>query len=203
MKILAISDEEVPGFYEYYTPGIFNEYDLILACGDLKKRYLEFIVTLAPCPVLYVRGNHDESFSTMPPEGCICVEDRIYVHEGIRIMGLGGCYKYREGMNFYTEKEMRRRFKRLKFQLWRHKGIDILLTHAPAYQLNDMEHLTHRGFQCFRDIMEKYSPKYFIHGHVHRNYGRNIPQKSNFRNTTIINACGHCVIEIEEIKESK
>ena len=86
MKILAISDEEVPGFYEYYTPGTFSEFDLILACGDLKKRYLEFIVTLAPCPVLYVRGNHDESFGTMPPEGCICIEDTIYVHNGIRIM---------------------------------------------------------------------------------------------------------------------
>lgn len=197
MKILAISDEEYPSFYEYYTPGVFSEYDLILACGDLKKRYLEFIVTLAPCPVLYVRGNHDESFNTMPPEGCICIEDTIYVHKGIRIMGLGGCYKYREGTNYYTEKEMKRRLDRLKFQLWKHRGIDILLTHAPAYQLNDMEHLTHRGFQCFRDIMEKYNPKYFVHGHVHRNYGRNIPQKSAYQKTTVINACGYCVFEID------
>ena len=196
MKILTISDEEYPGFYEYYSPGVFDEYDLILACGDLKKRYLEFIVTLAPCPVLYVRGNHDESFQTMPPGGCICIEDQIYVYNGIRIMGLGGCYKYREGTNFYTEKEMKKRFDRLKFQLWRHKGIDILLTHAPAYQLNDMEHLTHRGFQCFRDIMEKYRPKYFIHGHVHKNYGRNIPQRSSYQQTTVINACGYCVIEL-------
>ena len=195
MKILAISDEEVPRFYEYYTPGVFSEYDLILACGDLKKRYLEFIVTLAPCPVLYVRGNHDESFHTMPPEGCICIEDRIYVYRGIRIMGLGGCFKYREGNNFYTEKEMKRRLDKLRFQLWKRKGIDILITHAPAYHLNDMEHLTHRGFQVFLDIMEKYKPKYFIHGHVHRNYGRNIPQKSVYRETTVINACGHCVLE--------
>ncbi len=199
MKILAISDEEVPGFYEYYTPGTFNEYDLILACGDLKRRYLEFIVTLAPCPVLYVRGNHDESFNTDPPQGCICVEDQIYVHNGIRIMGLGGCYKYREGTNFYTEKEMRKRVGKLWFQLWRHKGIDILLTHAPAYRLNDMEHLAHRGFQCFRDVMEKYHPRYFIHGHVHRNYGRNIPQKSHYQETTVINACGHYVIDFSEI----
>ena len=197
MKILAISDEEVPGFYEYYTPGTFDGYDLILACGDLKRRYLEFIVTLAPCPVLYVRGNHDESYKTEPPEGCICIEDQIYVYKGIRIMGLGGSQKYKEGMNFYTEKEMKKRLGKLRFQLWRNKGIDILLTHAPAYQLNDMEHLTHRGFQCFNDIIEKYHPKYFIHGHVHKNYGRNIPQKSSYQNTTVINACGHYVIEIE------
>lgn len=198
MKILTISDEEYPGFYEYYSPGVFDEYDLILACGDLKKRYLEFIVTLASCPVLYVRGNHDESFQTMPPEGCICIEDQIYVYKGIRIMGLGGCYKYRDGLNYYTEKEMRKRLNRLKFQLWRHKGIDILLTHAPAYQLNDTEHISHRGFECFRDIMEKYHPQYFIHGHVHRNYGRNIPQKSTYMETTIINACRYCVIEFNK-----
>ena len=86
----------------------------------------------------------------------------------------------------------------MKFQLWRKKGIDILLTHAPAYQLNDMEHMTHRGFQCFRDIMEIYKPKYFIHGHVHKNYGRSIPQKCSYENTTVINACGHCVIEFNE-----
>ena len=196
MKILTIADEEYPGFYEYYTPGVFSEYDLILACGDLKKRYLEFIVTLAPCPVLYVRGNHDESYNTMPPEGCLCIEDKIYVHNGIRIMGLGGCYKYREGTNYYTEKEMQKRLKRMKWQLWRHKGIDILITHAPAYRLNDMEHLPHRGFQCFRDIMEQYKPKFFIHGHVHKNYGRNIPQKTKYQDTTIINACSYCVIEI-------
>ena len=197
MKILAISDEEVPGFYEYYTPGVFDGYDLILACGDLKKRYLEFIVTLAPCPVLYVRGNHDESFKDMPPEGCICIEDQIYVYHGVRILGLGGCQKYKQGMNFYTEKEMRKRVGKLWFQLWKHKGIDILLTHAPAYQLNDMEHLTHRGFQCFRELIEKYRPKYFIHGHVHKNYGRNIPSKSSYQETTVINACGHYVIEID------
>ena len=198
MKILAISDEEVPGFYEYYTPGTFSEYDLILACGDLKKRYLEFIVTLAPCPVLYVRGNHDESFSTMPPEGCICIEDDIYVHQGLRIMGLGGCQKYKDGMNFYTEKEMEKRIKKMRFKLWRSKGIDILVTHAPAYQLNDMEHLTHRGFECFKEIMEKYKPKYFIHGHVHRNYGRNIPRVCTYQETTVVNACGHYVIEINK-----
>ena len=195
MRILAIADEEYPGFYEYYTPGVFSGYDLILACGDLKKHYLEFIVTLAPCPVLYVRGNHDESFGTMPPEGCICIEDTIYVHNGIRIMGLGGCYKYREGTNFYTEKEMKKRFDRLKFQLWRRKGIDILLTHAPAYQLNDMEHMTHRGFQCFRHIMEKYRPKYFIHGHVHPNYSRGFIREDKLGKTTVINAYEHYFFE--------
>ncbi len=37
MKILAVSDEEAKRFYDFYQPGSLNEYDLILACGDLKR----------------------------------------------------------------------------------------------------------------------------------------------------------------------
>ena len=52
MKILAIADEEAKYFYDFYVPGRLDDFDLILACGDLKKRYLEFIATMAHCPVL-------------------------------------------------------------------------------------------------------------------------------------------------------
>ena len=43
--------------------------------------------------------------------------------------------------NQYTERKMRARIRRLWWKLWRHKGFDILVTHAPAYKLNDMEDL--------------------------------------------------------------
>ena len=61
MKILTISDEECPALWDYYLPGRLDEYDLIISCGDLKSRYLSFLVTMAKCPVLYVHGNHDTS----------------------------------------------------------------------------------------------------------------------------------------------
>ena len=60
MKILAVSDEVAPNFYQFYSPGKLKNYELILACGDLKPEYLEFLVTMARCPLLYVHGNHDE-----------------------------------------------------------------------------------------------------------------------------------------------
>ena len=195
MNILAVADEEVRCFYDCYTPGILDEFDLILACGDLRAKYLEFLVTMARCPLLYVRGNHDDRFSKSPPEGCICIENQIYEYRGIRILGLGGAYRYSDGDNMYTEKEMKRRIQKMKRQLRRHKGFDILLTHAPAYQIHDLEHISHRGFQCFVDLMEAYEPRYFIHGHVHRNYGHEIPQVSGYKNTTVINASGYCRID--------
>ncbi|MGN0335348.1 MAG: metallophosphoesterase [Lachnospiraceae bacterium] len=195
MKILTIADEESPFFYDYYTPGRLDEYDLILSCGDLKPRYLEFIATMASCPVLYVRGNHDDGFEKNPPGGCICIENKIYVHNGIRIMGLGGSYRYRDGKNMYTEKQMIRRIQRMSGWIWKYKGVDILLTHAPALGLNDTEHIAHKGFECFKKIMEKYRPKYFVHGHVHRNYGTDIPQICKYEDTIVINAYNYCVIE--------
>ena len=141
MKILAIADEEARYYYDFYMPGRLDEFDLILACGDLKAKYLEFLATMAHCPVLYVRGNHDDRFATAPPEGCICIENKIYEYKGVRILGLGGAYRYRPGENMYSEKQMKRRIQRIFFQLWKKKGFDILLTHAPACGLNDMEDL--------------------------------------------------------------
>lgn len=195
MKILAVSDMPSPYYYDHYTTGLLDEFDLILACGDLKRNYLEFLVTMARCPVLYVCGNHDDALDQAPPEGCICIEDRIYVHNGVRILGLGGSYRYRKGNHMYTEGQMRRRVRKLRLTLLRHGGFDILVTHAPAFGLNDLDTLPHRGFQCFLGLLEKYRPKYFIHGHVHRNYGANIPQRSAWGETQVINAFCHCVID--------
>ena len=61
MKILAISDKESELLWDYFKPSYLADIDLILACGDLDPRYLEFLVTLGHCPLLYVHGNHDEN----------------------------------------------------------------------------------------------------------------------------------------------
>ncbi len=188
MRILTVADEEAKYLYDFYQSGRLDEYDLIISCGDLHRHYLEFLVTMAHCPVLYVHGNHDEDYDKYPPEGCECIEDKIYVYKGVRILGLGGSYKYRDGTHMFSEGQMRWRIRKLWLQLLRHKGVDILVTHAPAWKVNDLDDLPHRGFQCFVDLLDKYAPKYFIHGHVHRNYGVKIPRVSRRGETTIINA---------------
>lgn len=196
MKILAVSDVSSPRYYEYFTPGSLDEFDLILACGDLKPVYLEFLVTMAHCPLVYVRGNHDDVFLKKPPEGCICAEDDVVTCQGLRILGLGGSYKYKDGDCMYTERQMRWRIWKLQGKLRRAGGFDILLTHAPARGINDFDNLPHRGFECFLDLIDKYRPKYFIHGHIHRSYGHDIPQRDTRNGTVIINAYDHCVIEL-------
>lgn len=196
MKVLAVSDVEAKFYYDYYAPGKLDEFDLILSCGDLRGEYLEFLATLSHCPVLYVHGNHDDGFDKNPPGGCICVEDRIYVHNGVRVLGLGGSFRYRQGNHMYTEAQMSARVFRLRPQLWRYKGFDILLTHAPARGINDMEDRAHRGFRCFTGLLDRYEPAYFVHGHIHRSYGPNIPQKTVRGATTVCNACEYCRFDL-------
>ena len=198
MKILVLSDEECPALYDYYTPGKLKDYDLIISCGDLNAKYLSFIVTMARVPVLYVHGNHDVGYDRNPPEGCDCIEDQIIVYNGLRILGLGGCYKYRPAPHQYTEKEMRRRIHKLRFQLWRHKGVDIVVTHAPPFGVGDDYDPAHRGFEAFLELIDKYHPKYLLHGHTHLRYGTDRTREREYHGTKVINACERYVLDTEQ-----
>lgn len=198
MRILVVADEESPYYWDFYESGKLSDIDLIISCGDLAPSYLEFLVTFANVPVLYVHGNHDTKYDITPPEGCICIDDKIYVHEGVRIMGLGGSMRYREGKYQYTERQMARRVKKMCLKLFFHRGVDILVTHAPAFQLNDGQDLPHQGFRVFRDILDRYRPRFFLHGHVHMNYGRNQKRYDKYENTHVINAYERCVFDYED-----
>lgn len=196
MKILFLSDEENTSYWEHFQRETFADIDLIVSCGDLKAEYLSFLTTMTSLPVLYVHGNHDDKYEVKAPEGCICIEDDIYEYKGVRFLGLGGSYRYKKGINQYTDVEMKKRIRRLWLKLFFKKGFDILVTHAPAYGVNDGTDLSHRGFECFEKLIKKYQPKYFVHGHVHMNYGRQFPREYEIGMTKVINAYNHYVVEI-------
>ncbi len=116
MKILLIADEESKILWDYFDPERLEGVELILSAGDLKSSYLEFLVTMLSIPLLYIHGNHDSHYTVKPPDGCICIEDKIYNFNGLRILGLGGSVRYREGPNMYTEMAMKVRCIRADFQ---------------------------------------------------------------------------------------
>lgn len=191
MKILVLADVESKYLWDFYEKSKLEGIDLIISCGDLKADYLSFLATFTSAPVLYVHGNHDTKYEIHPPEGCICIDDDIYVHNGVRILGLGGSMCYNYGAHQYTEQDMRKRVRRLWNKIRKNKGFDILVTHAPAYHFNDGDDLPHTGFQIFNELLEKYMPKYFIHGHMHMNYDWKLRQKRECpynEHTIVVNA---------------
>lgn len=197
MKILAIADQESKLLWDYFDKSYLEGIDLILSCGDLKPQYLSFLATFTHAPVLYVHGNHDDRYAEVPPDGCICIEDKIYVYKGIRILGLGGSMRYKPGNHQYTQAQMHKRVRKLWWSLKYHQGFDILLTHSPAYQLNDGTDLPHRGFEAFCALLDKYKPAYFVHGHIHLNYGAKIPRLSSYNETQVVNAYEKYIFEID------
>lgn len=196
MKILLVADEEDKSLWDYYTKDKTAGTDFILSAGDLKSEYLSFLVTMVNRPVFFVPGNHDEEYQKMPPEGCDLIDGKLIEYNGIRIMGLGGSYKYNGGPFQYTERQMKTRINKLRPKINKAKGVDIIVAHAPICGYGDGKDLAHRGFECFLPLIEKYQPKYFIHGHVHQRYGYDFQREFKIGETTVINASGKYFLEV-------
>lgn len=200
MKLLVISDAADPGLWDHFSKDKLGGADAILSCGDLPSSYLSFLVTMGNIPVFYVHGNHDAKYEQNPPEGCDCIDGELVSFRGYRILGLGGCARYNHGPHQYTEREMRRRIAKVRKAL-RRGGVDILVTHAPAQGLGDMDDPCHRGFACFRELLDRYRPLYHCYGHVHLQYVPTQPRQRQYGDTTVLNASGKFLIELPDRAE--
>ena len=94
---------------------------------------------------------------------------------------------------------MKARIRKLKWLLWLHGGVDIVLTHAAPEGMGDSDDPAHWGFAALRDLIEEYHPKYLIHGHVHMSYDHNVPREMTYGDTKVINAYERYVLEIPDV----
>ena len=213
MRILCVSDTTSSLAFSSNVAEIFGDTDLILSCGDMPVESHDYLSTMLRSDVYYVYGNHNlETFQqemdrdghqlgTMENDynkkfyGFLldgkCVRDR---RTGLIIAGLGGSMRYNEGMSQYTEAQMRRRMRRLiPALLWNKRRygryVDILVTHAPPLGIGDDVDLCHKGFECFLRFMDRYKPKYLVHGHVHLD-DHNAQRVTQYKDTKVINIFG-------------
>jgi len=187
MKILLVADEESKFLWDYYDETLFKDVTFIISAGDLKAKYLSFLTTLTRKRVLYVCGNHDSRYIKDPPYGCDPLDDHLIVQNGIRIVGLGGSYRYKDGPYQFTEKKMRKRIKHIRTMIKQFGGVDIIVTHAPPKGHGDGEDLCHTGFKIFNNLIEEFKPSYFLHGHQHLNYAHKTERIQQVDKTIIIN----------------
>lgn len=171
MRILAVSDRVDPIVHSAEVRERFPDVDLLVSCGDLPASYLEYIVTQLNVPLVYVAGNHDQDHFRVP--GGRNIDGRMVRERGVWIMGLGGSRRYKSaGRHQYTEAEMRLRVARmlprlLTNKLRRGRGMDLLVTHAPARGIHDGEDPAHFGFQSFCWLLRVFQPSLMLHGHMH------------------------------------
>lgn len=197
MKILTVSDTVSQKLLEApLSGGPLQGVDLIISCGDLPPEYLSSLRHRFDTPLMYVLGNHDLRYGNSPPSGCQCIDKQLVEHDGLRILGLSGSRWYNGGINQYTEKEMGRTLRRMRFSLWRRGCPDIIVTHAPPRNINDAEDPCHKGFRGYVQLIERYKPAYFIHGHIHRFFEKESDRTTTVNNTKVVNSYGFHILEI-------
>jgi len=213
LKILAISDEVVPHIYSERIRALYDDVDLVIGCGDVPFYYLEYVVSMLHAPLFYVHGNHDHEKQYMADgrvatsaEVCVCIDDEVSSLDGLTVnkgglllAGLGGSIRYRPGKHQYTNNQMRRRIIRLLPNLLLNhlrfgRFLDILITHAPPLGIHDKPDRAHVGFQVFNDFMQRFRPRYLLHGHSHvvRN---NAATRAEYLSTEVVNVYPYCLIE--------
>ena len=207
MQVLTISDETVRQIYTPAARERFRDVKLVLSCGDLAPSYLEFVVSTLNVPCLYVPGNHDArpeqteaGEEVHEPAGCIKIHGRVLLEAGLLIAGLGGSPWYNGEAYQYSETSMRWRTYLLGARILlaqRRYGrpLDFMITHAAPEGIHDGPG-AHRGFACFRWFIDRFRPRYFIHGHVHPRYGYNRVTESVVGQTTVINTVGYRLLEV-------
>jgi len=218
MKILCVSDQIDPLVYSSNIKERFKDVDLVISAGDLPMEYLDFIVSSLNKPVLFVFGNHNLDEFTYyhripgePPRSlrdsanASCYHGTTYIgfknrREGqLLIAGVSGSLKYNNGVNQYSDVQMRKKLfgmvPRLLLNKLRYgRYLDILVTHASPAGVHDKSDPCHRGFQSFIWFMKTFKPKYLIHGHIHL-YDLQDLRVSKYLDTTVINAYSHYILD--------
>ncbi len=183
--------------HQHVGKGSFTGIDAIISCGDLPPEYLSRLVHLFCTQLYFVGGNHDIRYKDKRPQGGIDLHARLARINGLNFLGLEGSRWYNGGPYQHTEGQMRAIIRRLRPMIWWQGGIDVVVTHAPPRFVNDAEDLCHRGFRCFRWLIDKYQPDYFIHGHIHRHFSDPSERVTVVDTTKVVNTYGYHILEIE------
>lgn len=206
LKLLSVSDIQVPIIY---SPGVkqkFEDIDFIIDCGDLPYYYSEYVLTALNVNLYFVRGNHSKIIENATggtrsaPRGGFDLHRRVLRHEGLILAGVEGSLRYRDGPFQYDQGDMWLHVFRLipallfnKIKYGRY--LDIFVTHAPPYEIHDQEDLPHQGIKAFRWFDSVFQPAYHFHGHIHV-YRPGTTTESMLGKTKIINTYGYKVTSI-------
>lgn len=220
MKLLCVADHKDPLVYSAELKNRYRYVDMVLGAGDLDLDYYGYIVSVLNRPLLFVFGNHnlknihkyrreyahvrfDHIPLNMMPKtyGSTYVGRKVKNVNGLIVAGLGGSRRYNNGINQFHEYQMFFQMLRLVPAMLFHRVVhgrwlDILLTHAPPLGIHDKDDACHKGFSTFLLFMRWFKPRFLVHGHVHL-YDRNEQRRTRYRNTMVVNAYDHVIIDTE------
>ena len=209
MKILTLSDIVLDTIYSPNVRQRHGDVDLIIGCGDMPYYYLEYVLNALDLPAFFVRGNHarvveySEAGDRTGPHGAVDLHLQSLQHKGLLLAGIEGSLRYRPAPFMYTQGEYwefaLRLAPKLLFNYFRYgRHLDILVTHAPSWGIQDREDLPHQGIKAFRWLVKVFQPVLHLHGHVHL-YRQDEANQVVFGKTHVINTYGARIIEMQQL----
>ncbi len=177
MRIVFISDT-----HNQHRKLTLPEGDVLIHAGDVSGRgtkeeiedFLNWFSSLSHKHKVFIAGNHDffiqenpKEFRSLLPSNIIYLEDDLAVIDGIKIYGSPWTPEF---MNWAFMKAHGNEIKK-QWDLIP-DGIDILLTHGPAFgTLDKIFSGLSVGCVELMKVVEKVNPKFFLFGHIHEAYG--------------------------------
>jgi hypothetical protein len=218
VRVLAVSDEADERLWTDDVRRLAP--DLIVGCGDVDFELLGWMADATGAPLVFVPGNHDPDvagyratahglvvragFVTEAPwpAGTINGDGRLTDVAGLRIAGLGGSIRYREGPNQYSQRQQDRRARRLsaraRWQVRHRAPVDVLLAHSAPSGLGDGDDPPHRGFDALHHLARTLHPRFLLHGHVAPAPGAG----DHWIGTTrVINVFGYRVLDVPTVAD--
>lgn len=199
IRILAVSDEPDPSLDAPGTRETIGAVDLIIGAGDLEPEYLGFVADAFHAPLRYVRGNHDVGPAWRHTERLLLpeplVDGKVVEDAGLHLIGFSGSPTYNERGMQVSEDGMWLKVLTAWPRAQRVRPV-IVVTHAPARDVNDDKDPAHRGFASFRWLADRLDPPLWLHGHTAL-VRRGIDDRMATHNgTTFYNCTGSTLIEL-------
>lgn len=194
MLIYALSDT-----HNLHNKVEVPECDILIHAGDATGRgsmeeLIPFLNWYSKQKAKYkvlIPGNHDWGFEKMPDfykhecqeRGISLLMDEMVELDGIKIYGSGITpYFCNWAFNRMPGPEIQTHWDKIP------SGMDIIITHGPAYQILDMNMLSQNcGCDQLLSKLLEVKPKAHICGHLHENYGVKEFMGIKFHNVALCN----------------
>jgi Icc-related predicted phosphoesterase len=156
VRILALADEPPPEDPAELVR--LNAPDAVVTLGDLEPPWISSLAALE-LPRIGVHGNHDGEHE-LEAAGVRDVHLERAEVDGWSFAGFEGCVRYGEGPHQYSQEDAAELVRELP-------AADVLVCHCPPWGVNDEpDDPAHEGFRALREWVERYEPRYLIHGHT-------------------------------------
>jgi predicted phosphodiesterase len=199
MRVVCLSDTH--GLDIMRVP----EGDMLVHAGDFCNRgtardVLDFVTWARQQPFKYkviIAGNHDlileetigkqlvggirSGVIAEPQEDVIYLEDTMVEIEGKKIYGTPWSRPFYDWAFMRQEEQLDQIFKSIP------KGLDLLITHGPAYTHCDRVKYIPEGSTALLRAIERTQPRFHVCGHIHCSYGASKMMDTQIYNVAHLN----------------